>query len=169
MLKRACSKHDRYTVFDEADEMLCEGWEESLENILSHSGLLHQSRRSFRSNFGSDIKNNPEHMFMMFSATFRKPVLRIANEYMSEEHMKISVGRIGSTHANIKQVIYWVEEDLKKKCLFDLLISLPPARTIIFVRSKLAVDEVDNYLFSYGMPSTSLHSDRTQREREDAM
>ena len=119
--------------------------------------------------FSIDINDNPEHMFMMFSATFPKTVLSIANEYMSQEHMKISVGRIGSTHANIKQQIFWVEEDLKKKCLFELLMSLPPARTIIFVKSKLAVDEVDNYLFSYQMPSTSLHSDRTQREREDAM
>lgn len=106
---------------------------------------------------------------MMFSATFPKPVLSIANEYMSEEHVQISVGRIGSTHANIKQVLLWTEEEFKKKCLFDTLISLPPARTIIFVRSKVAVDDVDNYLFSYNMPSTSLHSDRTQREREDAL
>ena len=119
--------------------------------------------------FAIDITDDPDHMFMMFSATFPKSVLRIADEYMSEEHMQISVGRIGSTHANIKQQIFWVEEDLKKKCLYELLISLPPARTIIFVKSKQAVDEIDNFLYSYQMPVTSLHSGRTQREREDAM
>lgn len=116
-----------------------------------------------------DINDNPDHMFMMFSATFPKHILRIADEYMSQEHMQISVGRMGSTHANIKQQIFWVEEDLKKKCLYELLISLPPARTIIFVKSRLAVDEVDNFLYGYQMPVTSLHSGRTQREREDAM
>jgi ATP-dependent RNA helicase DDX3X len=28
---------------------------------------------------------------------------------------------------------------------------------------------VDDYLYNAGLPSTSIHGDRTQREREDAM
>ena len=46
---------------------------------------------------------------------------------------------------------------------------MPPSRTIIFVNSKKAADFIDDFLFNKGLPSTSIHSDRTQREREDAM
>ena len=65
--------------------------------------------------------------------------------------------------------LVFAEESRKRDCLYDLLLSMPPSRTIIFVNNKKAADFLDDYLFNKGMPSTSIHSDRTQREREDAM
>jgi ATP-dependent RNA helicase DDX3X len=53
--------------------------------------------------------------------------------------------------------------------MVDLLMNLKPTKTIIFVNSKRSADFVDDFLFNMGLPSTSIHSDRTQREREDAM
>ena len=79
------------------------------------------------------------------------------------------VGRAGSTHSNIKQDVVFVEPAAKRKALFDLLMSAPPARTIIFVNSKRTADETDDYLFNLDIPCTSIHSDRTQREREDSI
>lgn len=58
---------------------------------------------------------------------------------------------------------------MKKQALFDLLMSMVPIRTLIFVNSKEQVDFVDDYLYNRGLPSTSIHGGRTQREREDAM
>ena len=46
---------------------------------------------------------------------------------------------------------------------------MPPARALVFVKSEKTADSVDDYLFNLGLPTTSIHSDRTQREREDAM
>lgn len=46
---------------------------------------------------------------------------------------------------------------------------MPPSRTLIFCNSKRGVDYLDDYLYNLGMPTTSIHSDRTQREREDAL
>ena len=63
----------------------------------------------------------------------------------------------------------FVEEPVKRECLFDLLLHMPPSRTIVFVNNKKAADFLDDYLFNKGLPSTSIHSDRTQREREDAL
>lgn len=65
--------------------------------------------------------------------------------------------------------IVYVNAELKKKCLYDLLLSMPPARTLIFVNTKTEADLVDDFLYNKGLPSTSIHSARTQREREDAM
>ena len=48
-------------------------------------------------------------------------------------------------------------------------MDMPPARTMIFVNNKRSADFVDDYLFNHGLPCTSIHADRTQREREDAM
>ena len=58
---------------------------------------------------------------------------------------------------------------MKQKALYDLLISMPPSRTLVFVRSKKTADFVDDHLFNLKLPSTSIHSDRTQREREDSL
>lgn len=65
--------------------------------------------------------------------------------------------------------IVFTNENVKKKALYDLLISMPPSRTLVFVNNKRQADFLDDYLYNMGLPSTSIHSDRTQREREDAL
>jgi ATP-dependent RNA helicase DDX3X len=40
---------------------------------------------------------------------------------------------------------------------------------MIFVNGKRQCDEVDDFLFNLNMPCTSIHADRTQREREDSL
>ena len=121
----------------------------------------------------------------MFSATFPKEARAVAREYMSKDHVRIRVGRAGSSHNNVSQKvsglsvfnisnanddkIVWVEESKKRHCLYDLLLNIPPARTMVFVNNKRAADFIDDYLFNIGLPSSSIHSDRTQREREDAL
>jgi ATP-dependent RNA helicase DDX3X len=106
---------------------------------------------------------------MLFSATFPKGARDLAKEHLSEEHVRFRVGRAGSSHENIKQHIYYVQPELKRKALLDLLTSMKPTRTVIFVNNKRAADELDDYLFHEGIPCVSIHSDRTQKEREAAM
>ena len=43
---------------------------------------------------------------MMFSATFPKICRDLAKEHLAHEHVRIRVGRAGSSHANIKQVSF---------------------------------------------------------------
>jgi ATP-dependent RNA helicase DDX3X len=81
----------------------------------------------------------------------------------------LQVGRVGSTHENIKQQIIFVEESAKNQALFDLIFSDEPQRILIFTNSKMKCDMVDDFLYNKGLPVTSIHSDRTQREREDAL
>ncbi|KAK8202344.1 hypothetical protein IWZ01DRAFT_487034 [Phyllosticta capitalensis] len=42
-------------------------------------------------------------------------------------------------------------------------------KSIVFFNSKRKADMVDDFLFNKILPCTSIHSDRTQREREDAI
>ncbi|CAI7566357.1 unnamed protein product [Penicillium crustosum] len=143
----------RYTVIDEADEMLDSDWEEEFKNIMS----------------GGDVNEDDDHRYLMFSATFNKEFRSLAKKYLSQDHVRLRVGRAGSSHHNVVQDIVWVDRDKKMRAIYDLLISMPPVRTLVFVNSKEQVDFVDDYLYNSGMPTTSIHSGRTQREREDAM
>ncbi len=107
--------------------------------------------------------------YMLFSATFPVEIRRLARTYLSEAHIRLRVGRAGSTHGNIDQDIIWVDPAMKRQALLALLKATSAGRTIIFVNSKRTADEVDDFLFHHDVPSTSMHSDRTQREREDSM
>ncbi|KAF2397490.1 DEAD/DEAH box RNA helicase [Trichodelitschia bisporula] len=146
-------KRVRYTILDEADEMLDQDWAEDLTKIMS----------------GGDANEDDDHTYLFFSATFPKEMRRAARRVMEKEYYRISVGRIGSTHTNIHQDIKLVEHQDKREELYNLLFSMPPVRTLIFVNSKKQADLLDDYLFNKGLPSTSIHSERTQREREDAL
>ena len=42
-------------------------------------------------------------------------------------------------------------------------------RTIIFINSRVGADNLDAFLFNLGFPVNSIHGERTQLEREDAM
>lgn len=77
----------------------------------------------------------------MFSATFPKMARDLAKEHLAHDHVRIRVGRAGSSHKNIKQDVVFVEARSKRQALADLLLATPPARTIVFVNSKRAADE----------------------------
>ena len=106
---------------------------------------------------------------MLFSATFPKAARDLAKEYLKADHVRFRVGRAGSTVANIRQVVMQVENPQKQNALLSLIKTIPPCRTIIFVNSKRGADDLDAFLFNIGLPCTSMHSDRTQLEREAAM
>jgi ATP-dependent RNA helicase DDX3X len=54
---------------------------------------------------------------MMFSATFPKQCRDLAKEHLAHDHVRIRVGRAGSSHLNIKQDVVWVEAHMKRKAL----------------------------------------------------
>lgn len=143
----------KYTVIDEADEMLDQDWAEELGKIMA----------------GGDTNEDADHVYLMFSATFPKDARLLAREYMAEDYVRIRVGRAGQTHKNVRQAVIYVDQDQKKEACFDLLFQSEPARTLIFCNAKPTVDLLDDYLYNRGLPTTSIHSDRSQREREDAM
>ncbi|KAI4275520.1 MAG: hypothetical protein LQ337_003163 [Flavoplaca oasis] len=143
----------KYTIVDEADEMVDSDWDREMEVIMG----------------GADSNADSDHVYLLFSATFNKEARLLAKKYMSTDHVRVRVGRAGSTHGNVVQRVVFVDPPKKREALWDLLMGTPPARTIIFVNRKQEADLIDDFLWNKGLPSTSIHSDRTQREREDAI
>lgn len=117
----------------------------------------------------TDANEDADHVYMMFSATFPKGARQVARDYMESDYLRIRVGRAGQAHKNIKQEIIEVDRNRARDAVYDLLFSMEPARTLIFCNAKASVDLLDDYLYNKGLPTTSIHSDRSPREREDAM
>jgi ATP-dependent RNA helicase DDX3X len=72
----------------------------------------------------------------------------------------------------------WVEEHDKRSFLLDLMdasglgakdLDGDASRTLVFVETKKGADSLDEFLYREGFPVTSIHGDRTQREREEAL
>ena len=113
---------------------------------------------------------------LMFSATFPRNIQMLARDFLND-YIFLAVGRVGSTSENITQRIEYVEEEDKRSVLLDLLhtdVSLKnnhpnPNLTLVFVETKRAADMLCNFLTDHSFPATSIHGDRTQRERESAL
>ncbi|EHK23957.1 uncharacterized protein TRIVIDRAFT_114785, partial [Trichoderma virens Gv29-8] len=142
----------KYMVIDEADEMLNQDWETELRAILSG---------------GEQDEGNVK--YGLFSATFPRAARALAREYLSASHVRFRVGRAGSTTENIKQIVIETSREKKNELLLNLLEEMNSVRTIIFVNSRQAADTLDDFLYNMKLPVTSIHSDRTQVEREAAM
>ena len=121
---------------------------------------------------GPDIRQT-----MMFSATFPKEIQMLARDFL-RDYVFLAVGRVGSTSENITQKIVWVEEADKRSFLLDLMdasglgakdLDGEASRTLVFVETKKGADSLDEFLYREGFPVTSIHGDRTQREREEAL
>ena len=50
-----------------------------------------------------------------------------------------------------------------------LSLSGPESLTLVFVETKKGADALEDYLYHEGYDATSIHGDRSQRERETAL
>lgn len=94
----------------------------------------------------------------------------MAQDFLKEDFLFIAVGRVGAAEKNVTQQVVWVEDYEKRDKLYELLMGEgPKGRTLIFCDTKRMADTIDDFLFNRSLPCTSLHGDRSQREREDAL
>ena len=49
------------------------------------------------------------------------------------------------------------------------MLQMVPGLTLVFVETKRSADAIEDFLYREGLPATSIHGDRSQREREAAL
>eukprot|EP00126_Sphaerothecum_destruens_P008279 Sdes_comp20160_c0_seq2m13309 len=149
---RVALDHCQYLILDEADRMLDMGFELQIRRIVLKENMPVAGVRQT----------------LMFSATFPKEIQMLARDFL-HDYVFLTVGRVGSTSENITQKICWVEEHDKKSVLLDLLNAADSGLCLVFVETKRGADSLEDYLCRERFPATSIHGDRSQREREDAL
>nr|XP_043614085.1 DEAD-box ATP-dependent RNA helicase 37-like [Erigeron canadensis] len=149
----------KYLALDEADRMLDMGFEPQIRKIVQQMDMPQPGVRQT----------------MLFSATFPKEIQRLASDFLAN-YIFLAVGRVGSSTDLIVQRVEYVQESDKRSHLMDLLhaqrangVHGKQALTLVFVETKKGADSLEYWLCMNGFPATTIHGDRTQQEREQAL
>ncbi|NWR76225.1 DDX43 helicase, partial [Centropus unirufus] len=135
---------------NEADRMLDMGFEPQIMKIL--------------------IDVRPDRQTVMTSATWPDGVRRLAKSYLKNP-MIVYVGTLDLAVVNtVEQRVIVIAEEEKRAFMQDFIDSLKPKdKVIIFVGKKLTADDLASDFGLRGIPVESLHGNREQCDREQAL
>lgn len=150
----------KYLVLDEADRMLDMGFIHDIRKIVEY---LPENRQT-----------------LMFSATMDKAVEALANQLLKDP-IRIQVDPQNNAADTVQQHLIFTKGENKDKLLIQFLKSeinspqnqkLPRKErknAIVFARTKKGVERLDRALKKNGLQSVSIHGDKTQGQRKDAL
>lgn len=142
----------RYLILDEADRMLDMGFAPEIRKMVQNPNMPEKGQRQT----------------LMFSATFPPEIQRLASDFL-DNYLFLTVGIVGGANSDVEQTFYQVAQFDKRKKLTEILSETGTDRTLVFVEQKRTADFIASYMSQHGYPTTSIHGDRLQREREEAL
>lgn len=113
-----------------------------------------------------DLQNKRQ--TLMFSATFPPEIQVTAGKFL-RDYCFVTVGIIGGACTDVEQIIYDVKKYDKRDKLIEILNNSDPTGTMVFVETKRDADFLASFLSETTHRTTSIHGDREQSQREEAL
>ena len=135
-------------VLDEADLMLDMGF---IDDVKKIERLCPETKQT-----------------LLFSATIPYKVEQLANTILKDPE-RIEVTPNASTSKNVNQALYYVPKRNKIELCLHLLRNTIKGNIIIFRRTKFGVDKLEQTLLKNGYKVASIHGDKTQNDRQNAL
>jgi probable ATP-dependent RNA helicase DDX4 len=142
----------KYFVLDEADRMLDMGFEKDVRDILAKGS----------------IKAKEERCTFMFSATFPNEIQKLAQDFLND-YLFLTVGVVGGANSDVEQTIYKMKRLEKRDKLIEIINDIGNDKVMIFIEHKKQADVLGFFLIQKGYPTTTIHGDRLQSQRETAL
>jgi len=140
--------HLHHLVLDEADLMLDMGFINDVKKIIKLTPTNRQT--------------------LLFSATMPLPIRELAETFLTQPKY-VTVTPVASTAEKIKQYVYKVEKEDKRKLLLQILNEYSGAQILIFTRTKHGADNVVKFLKKQNFTAEAIHGDKSQGARQRAL
>ncbi|MFL1011312.1 DEAD/DEAH box helicase [Flavisericum labens] len=109
-----------------------------------------------------------EKQVLLFSATMPHKVQYLANTILNNPE-RIEVEPHSSTSTNVNQLLFYVPKRNKIELCLHLLRNTIKGNMIIFRRTKFGVDKLEKTLINNGYKVDSIHGDKSQTGRQEAL
>ncbi|MBP6672170.1 MAG: DEAD/DEAH box helicase [Bacteroidetes bacterium] len=140
--------HVEVLVLDEADRMFDMGFIDDMRLIIKQTPATRQT--------------------LLFSATMSKQVRTLVKDIQKNPEL-IEVGERRTPATTVTQHFYSVNEDKKLSLLTHILKEKDLDCVLVFSKTKIGAEKVSNNLYKNGIKAISIHSDRTQAQRQRAL
>ncbi|MCX6960446.1 MAG: DEAD/DEAH box helicase [Verrucomicrobia bacterium] len=105
---------------------------------------------------------------LFFSATLSREIEKLTGEFLQEPET-VEIGRRSNPADTVSQSVYEISQHLKPSLLLHLLQNKALNVVLVFTRTKHGADRIARRLEQAGIPTGTIHSNRSQNQRLRAL